>query len=124
MNRNLNPDEFGYPEPTGLSDDRVPSLLQRWDTDPDTMMDVYESADASEPERRDVPLSALHAYQTDVERPSLDHLTSIPDFSEVPPIELVEHQGSLFVRDGSHRANAAMLRGLSTFPADVKKTRG
>ena len=121
MNRNLNPDEFGYPEPTGLSEDRVPSALRRWDVDPDTMMDVYESADTSKASEERVPLASLLSYQTDVERPSLEHLAASSTLEDAPPLDVIRRQEQLILRDGSHRANAALLRGLPDFRANVKE---
>lgn len=122
MNRNLNPEEFGYPEPTGASEDRTPSLLQRWDVDPDEMLDVYDAAENVPAVQEPVPLAELHSYQPDVERPSLQHMIESPTFDQAPPIDVVRHQGKMYVQDGSHRANAAMLRGRTHFDANVKET--
>ena len=122
MNRNLSPDEFeGYPEPTGLSEDRVSSRLQPWDVGVDDMLDVYEAADAVEPRVGTVPLAGLSAYQRDVERPSLDHLVQHGDFDRMPPIEVVKHGPVMAVRDGSHRANAAIVRGMKDIHAQVRE---
>jgi hypothetical protein len=65
---------------------------------------------------RAVPLSKITTTQPHIERPAVAEYIATGDKK---PVVLVEYEGQLYLRDGNHRASAALLRGDKTVKARI-----